>query len=170
MGGKGCKGMDDKGDAESAEGGKGDMAGSKDGMTWSGAGAAILPAAATPTGKKRGRPPKAKDPPATPRPSKPAKNTKHLKASGAKGSKASVDVNSEVLVKPFNFSESLSRLEITANTATRKRVCLLSFKIQPKHEPTLKTFVTKIRKMLEKGTATKSDIIDARAQWLTTLK
>ena len=130
-------------------------------------------AAPLPTKAKRGRPRKAagEAPPKTV--AAPAKAAKGRPKAGPKatkaGAKAAPDPNSEILMKPFQFSESLSRLEVTACTPTRKRLCLLSFKIQDKHRKTLPGFVKQLRTLLDSGKATKSMVIAQRTAWLKKL-
>ena len=121
--------------------------------------------------RKRGRPPKTAVKDAAKKPRKATAKTapEPAKKAGKKGTEDYVDPDSEVLLKLFCFSESTTRLEVTASTATRKRLCLLSFKITDKHRKTLPSFVKRLKTMLESGKATKDKVIACRTKWLANL-
>ena len=70
----------------------------------------------------------------------------------------------ETLSKPV-FSVSDTRLEITANTESRRRLCVLSMSVNGLPTKKVARFVAGLKKKIEKGT-TKAEVLEERASWV----
>ena len=72
-------------------------------------------------------------------------------------------------LKKIVVSQSLTRLEITAETRSRPRLCVLSMKLSEKmSEKRVTRFVGKIHELVKAGCC-KKDVLDKRREWVATL-
>ena len=72
-------------------------------------------------------------------------------------------------LKKIVVSQSFTRLEITAETRTRPRLCILSMKLSEKMtEKRVTRFVGKIHELVKAGCC-KKDVLDKRREWVATL-
>ena len=109
--------------------------------------------------KKRGRPPKD----ATGAAEKPPTKVCRKADPSAMGSKAGAPRHNSLALSRPVVSLSFSRLEITADTDDRPRVCIVSMKHSCYNKA--EKFAKAVRTKIESGKSTKDDVLTMRRQW-----
>ena len=91
---------------------------------------------------------------------------KSTKKAGAAGDPPKKPEELNEIMETMAVSLSFTRLEITAKTPSRARLCCLSMKIDKSKHKSAKKFVKELQVMVDAGTCRKSDVLELRREWV----